>query len=175
MQHYQVYIDDDRYAVESLRFLAVASDEQAHEFAEKALAESPHHRGVELRRADARIWSKGSLPHSEQTPKTQAVVTWQRLHDEAKEKGWQALRETLTHCFRVLLYPGSSGPPSLQLVMAEDVSAARKIADELLAEMSGSVGVEVWRDERRVYARGAAPAQTRPEACLAESSSWQAG
>lgn len=88
-----------------------------------------------------------------------AIVTWRRLHDAAKEESWRALRESLTDCFRVLLYPGSSDPPSLHLVTAEDNSAARAVADELLAEAPDGVGVEVWRDDHRIYARGATPAR----------------
>jgi hypothetical protein len=51
----------------------------------------------------------------------------------------------------------------------------RKIADELLAETTGGVGVEVWRDEHRIYVRVAAPAEARPEAYFAQLSAWQVG
>jgi len=61
MQDFQLYIDDDRYSVVSLRLLAVGSANRALEMAEKALAESPHHQGAELYGGGERLWSTGTL------------------------------------------------------------------------------------------------------------------
>lgn len=61
--------------------------------------------------------------------------------------------------YRVLLYDGLSSRPSLQLVTASNHLAAEETADQLLREATGGIGVEVWRDQRRIYSRGAVPAK----------------
>ena len=73
MQDFQLYVDDDRYTVVSLRFLTVASVERARELAEQVLVESPHPRGIELCQTGAHIWSKGSLLYRDQPRRTRAV------------------------------------------------------------------------------------------------------
>lgn len=58
---------------------------------------------------------------------------------------------------RVLVYHGARAPPSLHLVTAADDAHIAEIADELLTQSPDGVGVEVWRDDERLYARGAVP------------------
>jgi len=60
--------------------------------------------------------------------------------------------------FRLLVYHGSGGPPSLHLVTARAADEAVDVADELLTGSPGAVGVELWRGEQRLYARGVTPA-----------------
>lgn len=59
--------------------------------------------------------------------------------------------------FRLLLHHGTAKSPSLHLVTAKDESTAQAFADVLLAESRDGVGVEVWQDEQRLYARGVVP------------------
>jgi hypothetical protein len=56
-----------------------------------------------------------------------------------------------------LVYHGARTPPSLHLVTVGDHSHAGDVADELLTQASDGVGVEVWCEEERLYARGAVP------------------
>lgn len=58
---------------------------------------------------------------------------------------------------RVFVYHGARSPPSLHLVTSDDHAHAAEIADELLTQSSDGVGVEVWCEEERLYARGAVP------------------
>lgn len=60
MATFQLFINDDRYSVPTLRFLTAPSGLRACELAERALQESPHHLGVELYRSDRRLFSRGS-------------------------------------------------------------------------------------------------------------------
>jgi hypothetical protein len=58
---FELYVDDDRYEVPTLRF-SVASDEaEACALAVRLLEESPHHRGVEVRRGDRRVCAVGAF------------------------------------------------------------------------------------------------------------------
>ena len=61
MATYQLFIEDDRYAVTTLRFLSVLDERGARDTAEKAMLESSHHLGVELYRDDRRVFGMGSL------------------------------------------------------------------------------------------------------------------
>ena len=61
MATYQLFIEDDRYSVTTLRLLAMTDERGARESAEKAMLESSHHLGVELCRDDRRVFGMGSL------------------------------------------------------------------------------------------------------------------
>ncbi len=61
MQTFELYIDDDRYTVTTLRFLLLRDARRAREKAESAMSESAHHRGVEVYRGGARLFGLGSL------------------------------------------------------------------------------------------------------------------
>lgn len=54
-QMFEIYVEDDRYTVPTLRLFVAADDLGARELAAKVLAESAHHRGVEVRRGDRRV------------------------------------------------------------------------------------------------------------------------
>ena len=56
--------------------------------------------------------------------------------------------------FRVLVRLAGSATPSLHLVQTADADVVRVIADVLLRDLPGAVGVEVWDGEERIYARG---------------------
>jgi hypothetical protein len=58
---------------------------------------------------------------------------------------------------RVLVYHGERPSPSLHLVTTSDELPVSEIADELLTQSSDGVGVEVWCEAERLYARGATP------------------
>ncbi len=76
MQDYQLLIDDDRYIVLSLRFLTACDVDRALELAEKALSESPHHRGAELHAGDECLWSRGSLLRSGRAPRQRQLASF---------------------------------------------------------------------------------------------------
>ena len=61
MSTFQLFIDDDRYSVPTLRILAAADEACARILAEQILVESTHHVGVELYGADHRLFGLGSL------------------------------------------------------------------------------------------------------------------
>jgi hypothetical protein len=56
-----------------------------------------------------------------------------------------------------LVYHGARTPPSLHLVTTREDAQVAEIADELLTQSSDGVGVEVWCEAERLYARGAVP------------------
>jgi hypothetical protein len=56
-----------------------------------------------------------------------------------------------------LVFHGSRAAPSLHLVTASDHAHAAEIGDELLAQASDGVGVEVWCEDQRLHARGVTP------------------
>jgi hypothetical protein len=58
----------------------------------------------------------------------------------------------------VLVYGGQRSLPALHLVAASDVSAAAAVADDLLAQSSSGIGVEVVCEGKRLYVRGVVPA-----------------
>jgi hypothetical protein len=62
---------------------------------------------------------------------------------------------------RVLVYHGARTPPSLHLVTTGDGAQVAEIADELLTQAADGVGVEVWCETERLYARGAVPTRKR--------------
>jgi hypothetical protein len=73
--------------------------------------------------------------------------------------------------FKLLLHSGSASSPSARLVTAEADSTAEALARELLTESPDGVGVEVWEDDQRLYARGVVPLRAlRPETALGLSS-----
>jgi hypothetical protein len=59
--------------------------------------------------------------------------------------------------YSVLVHSGQRTLPVLHSVAASDMLAAAAMADELLAQSRGGVGVEVVRDGNRLYARGVVP------------------
>ena len=63
-QVFVVYVEDDRYAVPTLRLLVAADDLSARELAAKVLAESEHHRGVEVRSGDRSVVLLGACASS---------------------------------------------------------------------------------------------------------------
>jgi hypothetical protein len=56
-----------------------------------------------------------------------------------------------------LVYHGARTPPSLHLVTTDGHGGASEIGDELLTQSPDGVGVEVWCEDERLYARGAVP------------------
>jgi hypothetical protein len=56
---YTVLIDDDRYSVLSLRFVLARSESRVAQIAERILAESPHHHGVQVWTDDALVYTSG--------------------------------------------------------------------------------------------------------------------
>jgi hypothetical protein len=56
-----------------------------------------------------------------------------------------------------LVHHGARTPPSLHLVTTGEDTPVADIADELLTQSSDGVGVEVWCEAVRLYARGAVP------------------
>jgi len=62
MSSFELFIDDDRYSVPTLRILAT-DKARALALAKAALAESAHHLGVELYGDDRRVLGLGSLRH----------------------------------------------------------------------------------------------------------------
>jgi hypothetical protein len=65
MPTFEVYIDDDRYAVPSLYLISVGSEAAARAAVQRLLDESPHHQGVELRCEGERIFGAGSYAKGE--------------------------------------------------------------------------------------------------------------
>lgn len=56
---FTVLIDDDRYRVLSLRFILARSEASAIQVADRILAESEHHLGVQVWTGDALIYTTG--------------------------------------------------------------------------------------------------------------------
>lgn len=52
---FEIYVDDARYSVPTLHLLAGVDEAHARRAAQAYLADSPHHRGVELWQAGRRI------------------------------------------------------------------------------------------------------------------------
>jgi hypothetical protein len=61
MADFEIYIDDERYSAPSLYLVSAANEARARTLAEQLLNASEHHRGVELRRQDERIYALGSF------------------------------------------------------------------------------------------------------------------
>src|SRR3954467_14528708 len=58
---YELYLDDDRYAVPTLHLLAAADEAGALRLAQRLLADSPHHLGVEICLEGERLAGLGSF------------------------------------------------------------------------------------------------------------------
>jgi hypothetical protein len=58
---FELYIDDDRYAVPSLYLITAITEAEARAEAEGVWDNSDHHLGVELRRDGERIYALGSM------------------------------------------------------------------------------------------------------------------
>lgn len=63
MRRFHFYIDDDRHAVPTEMTVEVATEARARELAERILAESSHHLGVEVCEDGERVLGLGSLGH----------------------------------------------------------------------------------------------------------------
>jgi len=61
MTDFEIYIDDGRYSAPSLYLVSAASEARARALAEQLLNASQHHRGVELRHQDERIFALESF------------------------------------------------------------------------------------------------------------------
>ena len=57
---FELYLDDDRYAVPTFKLIEAADEAAAVALAHRLLRESPHHRGAELCRGGARLALLGS-------------------------------------------------------------------------------------------------------------------
>ncbi|WP_293677982.1 hypothetical protein [uncultured Phenylobacterium sp.] len=57
---FEIYLDDDRYAVPTLHLVIADDPEMAFTVAERLLADSPHHLGVEICRGGQRVAGLGS-------------------------------------------------------------------------------------------------------------------
>lgn len=58
---FELYVDDDRYAVPTFHLITAMSAAHAQEKAERILGESAHHLGAELRLAGERLAGLGSF------------------------------------------------------------------------------------------------------------------
>lgn len=58
---FEVYIDDDRYAVPTLKLVEAEDERAAADLAGRMLSESGHHRGVELCREGRRLIALGTF------------------------------------------------------------------------------------------------------------------
>jgi hypothetical protein len=58
---FTVYIEDDRYSVPTLNVISLSDDVRAREWAEGAMRENPHYRGVEVCEDGERLFSVGCL------------------------------------------------------------------------------------------------------------------
>ena len=58
---FELFIDDDRYSVPTLRLLSTDNAAWAHNLAKLALQESSHHLGVELYGGERRLLRLGSF------------------------------------------------------------------------------------------------------------------
>jgi hypothetical protein len=57
---FEIYVEDDRYAIPTLHLVVAADDRRAREIATKVLHESAHHTGVEVRLGARRIMALGT-------------------------------------------------------------------------------------------------------------------
>ena len=58
---FEVYLDDDRYAVPTLHLIMADDQEKARIIVERMLDDSPHHRGAEICLAGRRLVGLGSF------------------------------------------------------------------------------------------------------------------
>jgi hypothetical protein len=61
LRTFTVYIEDDRYSVPTLNVISLRDDVRAREWAEGAMQENPHYRGVEVCEDGERLFGVGSL------------------------------------------------------------------------------------------------------------------
>ena len=67
---FELYVDDDRYRVPTLRFLRAMNEAQARHIAAQLFRESPHHLGVEVRLRDRRVDALGTFAADGRTEAT---------------------------------------------------------------------------------------------------------
>lgn len=56
MQHFEFFIEDDRYSVPTLELVVVRDADRARQLATERLCASPHHQSVEVRTANATLF-----------------------------------------------------------------------------------------------------------------------
>lgn len=61
LQTFEFYLDDDRYAVPTLKFIVADDVTEAEAVAQRLLDESPHHLGIEICVAGERLRGLGSF------------------------------------------------------------------------------------------------------------------
>jgi hypothetical protein len=69
---YEFYVDDDRYAVPTLRLMLANDDTQAVDVAQGLLDESGHHRGVEVCLDGLRLTGLGTFATRRLPPERRA-------------------------------------------------------------------------------------------------------
>jgi hypothetical protein len=72
-QSFELYVDDDRYAVPSLHLIFAFNAASALEIADGLLRESEHHLGAELRQAGEKLAGLGSFATRRLPPKARGV------------------------------------------------------------------------------------------------------
>ena len=68
--HFNIFVEDDRYAVPTLRFFVEAEGLPPDELAARVLAENEHHIGVEVRQGDRRVVALGACAERVTEPKS---------------------------------------------------------------------------------------------------------
>ena len=58
---FEIYVDDDRYAVPTLHLVTAVDDGHALDIAARLMRECPHHRGAELCRGGERLAGLGTF------------------------------------------------------------------------------------------------------------------
>jgi hypothetical protein len=61
LRAFAVYIDDDRYSVPTLNIISLSDEARARAWADGAMRENPHYRGVEVCEDGERLFGVGSL------------------------------------------------------------------------------------------------------------------
>ena len=72
---FEIYVDDDRYAVPTLHLVTAATETHAREVAERLLRESAHHLGAELRLQGERLIGLGSFATRRHPPAAEGAST----------------------------------------------------------------------------------------------------
>jgi hypothetical protein len=70
-QIYELFVDDDRYSVPTLKLVSADNEAAAIVAAQKVLAESPHHVGVEVSLHGQRLAGLGSFATRRVPPEAQ--------------------------------------------------------------------------------------------------------
>lgn len=73
VQTFELYLDDDRYAVPTLHLVPAEDETMVLRFAQKMIDENQHHRGVEICVGGERIGGLGSLATRLLPPEDRAV------------------------------------------------------------------------------------------------------